>query len=754
MGIRPRLAEARPCVTMDWELVKQLFGAALDLPASERDEFLIRETSGDESTLEAVRELLAADSDPRFLTPKEEATPKRLGSIDIGEEVGRGGMGVVYRGYDPDLQRDVAVKCLSAHLTLSPEQVERFMREARAVAKLQHHGIVTIHGVGEEQGHHFFTMDYLPGPVLESELQNLREGEAPERLPAFDSPDYLEAVSELCARVAEALQYAHERRVVHRDIKPGNLIFGANGHPVVVDFGLARDETLGKLTRSEAVLGTLHYMSPEQARVSKSPTVDHRTDIYSLGVVLYELLTLQRPFNGKSNNEVFQEIAFREPQPIRQLNPRVPRDLATVCQVAMSKRADERYQTAGGFAEDLRRFLVGRPTLARRPAWPIRAWRRVHQRRVAVALFSVAALAVWAGAAYRNRVHASKSRPLVSIEVRDRLDTPLAGVRGKVFVRPVDPITGQVGERRFLGDLPFRTQRLDPGPSRIVVVFESGGFSELFRQLAPDGSPVHLICYHPEPNDGSEGRMALIESCTWSTDDGELSLCPNRKRPVRLDSYYIDRQEVSNAEYREFVLATGHALPLYWADREWRTFGSTVITREGQRKAWDDLPVVGISWKDARTFAEWSGRRLVTHAEWERAARGPRGNLYPWGNDLASTGLGGNVHGAPNKWSTREEAASVYIDNVVAVGSDPGGETPWGGKHFIGNVLEFTETIIVADVLQRPRPDAMHRYAMGRGWYAASDNTARNLTVHGNVGIDPESIQNVHGIRCARSVSP
>ncbi len=357
----------------------------------------------------------AGASEPSAPPPRSPPVVTRLGDFRILREIGRGGMGVVYLAEQVSLQRTVALKVLPSHLTLLPEAVERFRREASTAARLRHPGIVEIHAIGEEAGAHYFAMEFVEGTPLDKVVERLRE-ESPELLdgarvgaavsdaahrkvgaapdvPGVQKPKarvapssawnktYIETVCRLVAHVADALEHAHKAGVLHRDVKPSNILVREDGSPVVTDFGLAREEGLPSLTQTGDFAGTPYYVSPEQAMARRIP-VDHRSDIFSLGVTLYELLTLRRPFEGRSSQEVLAKIIAKEPASPRRFNPLLPRDLATIVLKAIEKDPDRRYASAAAFAADLRAFLSFRPIEARPASIPTRALKFLRRHRV------------------------------------------------------------------------------------------------------------------------------------------------------------------------------------------------------------------------------------------------------------------------------------------------------------------------------------------------------------------------------------
>jgi serine/threonine protein kinase/Tfp pilus assembly protein PilF len=353
--------------------------------------------------------------------------PDRLGDYRIIRELGRGGMGVVYEAEQVSLGRRVALKLLPSTAAMDPKKVQRFQLEVQAAAHLQHPHIVPIFAVGCESGSHYYAMQYVAGRSLAAVIADVKQArqdrsgssptwtwpetgsadQAPSRASKEHRRDatFFQAVARLGAEAADALEHAHALGVVHRDVKPANLLVDDRGALWVADFGLARLQGDSGLTASGDLVGTLRYMSPEQA-MGRRGIVDHRTDVYSLGATLYELLTLQPAFPGGDVPALVQQIINEEPIPPSRLEPLAPRDLETIVLKAMAKEAGNRYATAHEMAEDLRRFLDDRPILARRPSPFERAWRWMRRHRtiaasvgafllLATVCLSISTLAIW-----------------------------------------------------------------------------------------------------------------------------------------------------------------------------------------------------------------------------------------------------------------------------------------------------------------------------------------------------------------------
>jgi serine/threonine protein kinase/Flp pilus assembly protein TadD len=341
---------------------------------------------------------------------------KRLGDYTIVREIGRGGMGVVYEARQISLDRRVALKVLPFAAVLDQKQIARFYNEAQAAAHLQHPNIVPVFFVGCERGVHYYAMQYVDGQPLDLAIRQLRsmaqaghkraspsdptdsEGRADTASvrsgtwkqfttsASLKSGDYFRTVANLGVEAAEALDYAHQCGVIHRDVKPSNLLLDDRGKVWITDFGLARFHANDRLTATGDVMGTVRYMSPEQVS-GKSGVMDERTDIYSLGVTLYEMATLEEAFAGASRQEFFRRILEEEPRTPRQINPAIPVDLETILLKAMAKSPQDRYPSAKELAQDLKHYIEGEPILARRASLADRAakWARRHRTLVAAA---------------------------------------------------------------------------------------------------------------------------------------------------------------------------------------------------------------------------------------------------------------------------------------------------------------------------------------------------------------------------------
>src|SRR5262245_25867160 len=322
-----------PCCLLHFGLLPEKLIAAGDAST-------ITATEGDEDgSAENVEANAAAAAGHSEKAKRSAETLGELGDYELLEVVGRGGQGVVYRAHQKSLNRTVALKMISVGSWATEAHLKRFRLEAEAAAKLEHPGIVPIHEVGERDGSCYFSMKFVEGGQLDRVVKR--------------TPMSIRQAAELISKVARTVHYAHEHGILHRDIKPGNILLDANGEPLLTDFGLARlVEAESTVTRTKEVMGTPSYMAPEQA-VGNNAAVSSATDVYGLGAVLYQLLTGHPPFAGGTTYETIKLVLDTEPRQPRSLNPKIDRDLSTICLKCLEKDTKRRYSSALALAEDL-----------------------------------------------------------------------------------------------------------------------------------------------------------------------------------------------------------------------------------------------------------------------------------------------------------------------------------------------------------------------------------------------------------------
>ncbi|MCA9149498.1 MAG: protein kinase [Planctomycetales bacterium] len=550
-------------------------------------------------TLHAMNELghlsydsLAVDADTE--NPPTHSTSFSaglLGDFRLRAEIGRGGMGVVYDAEQISLNRRVALKILPFASVLDPRQIQRFKNEALAAAQLDHPHIVNVFGVGCERSVYYYAMRLIEGRTLSQVISSLRDDKSIRQVSEGDpvatitlagttvpsqrtgeSPDFFQAVARLGVQIADALDFAHQHGIVHRDIKPANVMIDNAGKPWVTDFGLAQIESVPGLTLTGDVVGTLRYMSPEQALANRV-VVDHRTDIYSLGATLYELATLQPAFPDVDRQELIRMIACEEPQSPRQIAPAMPVELETIIQKSMAKNPSERYAAAADMADDLKLFLDNKPIRARRPSIPDRIvkWSRRHRPAVLWSLILLVGItiassisAVWF-AAERARVVRAEREKTKSLwdaylsqanalrhggEAGQRF-AALAAISNATRLIPVEDLTGQQrirlrSEAIAVMSLPDvkRIQRIEI-PSSVIALdsrFEriATADAEGHIQITELKTGRHLMSFDGVQRPvsqlafGPNGRYLLAKhqthadadavTCVWSVNDQTKTL--------------------------------------------------------------------------------------------------------------------------------------------------------------------------------------------------------------------------------------
>ena len=540
---------------------------------------------------------------------------EKVAHFELLRKVGGGNFGDVYQARDTQLDRIVAIKILRRGLA-DEHRREMFLREGRAAARLRHPQIVSVHEIGSDGDTCYIVSDFIEGVTLSKYMQSRPFGPR--------------EAAELCASIADAMQHAHTAGVIHRDIKPSNIMLDGRRQPYVTDFGLAkREECDATFTTEGDLLGTVPYMPPEQAG-GKSHQADRRCDVYSLGVVLYELLTGGYPFRGAMESIIYQ-ILHDEPRPPRQLNRAVPRDLETICLKALSKEPAHRYQTAAEMADDLRRFLAGEPIKARPVGRLEHAWRWARRNPTkAGSGFAILLLLAVCGAIYMdNRAMHLAHDPTLQ---RVRIVTDPPGARAVCV--PLDPLSDEP-----LPDKKVKLKGVTPGEVRlpsgdylVVVDIADHGFHEVYRRV-PSADAIEAYWNVPHKDwvqldngmlrwpsitvpllAGATKRMIKFEGGEYHVAANAILGWPEQARIV--PAFWLDVNETTVAEYR-------------------RLTDSPTYPEKADVPLGDEDAICYVDFDSARKCAELAGKRLPTKDEYQFAATMGGTQTFPWGDDAS-----------------------------------------------------------------------------------------------------------------------
>jgi serine/threonine protein kinase len=611
-----------------------------------------------------------------------------LGRYEILEEIGAGGMAVVYRANDSRLVRDVAIKVIRKGAFPADHMdriLRRFEREAKALARLSHPNIMKVHDYGEHEGSPYFVMEYLPGGTLKKKM---------------GKPMQWEQALRLILPIAEALDYAHSQKMIHRDVKPSNILLTERGQPLLTDFGIAKIlevEEGQTLTNTGMGVGTPEYMSPEQWKGQASP----RSDIYSLGVILYELLAGRKPYIADTPADLLLKQAT-EPLPrLSTFAKGLPSNVEKILFKALERKPEDRFASMAEFASALEALLKGSPVSFSK-----------RQMEDSQATF--------------DQFETEEPKK----QNRTQTLTDPGAKPGRKIQMPVLLGLGAVGIL-FVG---------------IMLGLASGGFAELFSTP----TPIFTATPTPYPNQITDAKgvtMRLVPAGEFTMGSNEY----DDEKPlhqVYLDTFYMDVYEVTNAAYESCVDAGGCVPPS----------GSSSYSRSSYYgdSQFAQYPVIYVNWNKASAYCEWRGARLPTESEWEKAARGADGRIYPWGDEFScrkgnfddETRLDDNVVlGGPD--------CDGYVD-TAPVGSYESGKSSCGMYDMAGNVWEwvadwYDSGYYEASPYYNPAGPDSGQYRMLRGGSLDSTETGarsayRLINTHGSI------ILYSVGFRCARSL--
>jgi serine/threonine protein kinase/formylglycine-generating enzyme required for sulfatase activity len=731
------------------ERVKQLYCEALERDAAKRAAFLAEACGEDSAMRRELESLLGFETEAvGFIeTPAvhiaaemlaedaaESKAGRMIGAYRILSKLGAGGMGEVWLAEDSRLKRKIALKLLPAHFTSDAERVRRFEREARAASALNHPNILTIHEIGQSEGAHFIATEFVEGETLRQRLQQSKLS--------------LSEALDIAAQIASALAAAHAAGIVHRDIKPENVMLRPDGYVKVLDFGLARITqreaspdashlpTQSVQTDPGLILGTVGYMSPEQVR---SEELDGRTDVFSLGVVLYEMLAGNRPFKGATTADAIAALLEREPAPLSASLAQVPAELQQIVSRALAKDRLRRYQRCEDLFNDLKSLREelsfeerlrskGRPraslfnsakealSFRSNSAWSLRnllpatgvlilifgflgwhAW-RLSRRQWALnqfpALEKLAAeqkyfeayeLAAKVKKYLPNDARLAKLMPVIA----DNISVTSEPAGARVYLKRFTP--DESVPRQLIGTTPI--SKLEIARGEYLMTVEKEGFAPFERTI----SDVLMMAGNTlvPPDDPSDFKIKLVETAK-SPDrmvfiPGGAYKLASRARPtearVELDDYFIDKYEVTNREFKEFVSAGGYFKPEFWK-QPFVKDGRTLTFDEAMQqfrdrtglpgpRSWSgqnfaegkaEHPVTDITWHEAAAYAEFRGKQLPSVFQWEKAARNGlfiynSGYALPWGA-MEFGGNGRRPRKFQQQWNFARRQFSVRSQSV------------------------------------------------------------------------------------------
>ena len=586
-----------------------------------------------------------------------------IGRYKIIEQLGQGGMATVFKAFDTRLEREVAIK-LIRHDSISsqamPIMLKRFEIEAKALARLSHYHIVKVHDYGEYSGAPYLVMEFFRGGSLKPGRMPFRQAAA------------------LLAPVADALHYAHQHGVVHRDVKPSNILIGETGQPVLSDFGIARlweGQSSIKMTATGSVVGTPEYMSPEQWLGKPEPL----TDVYSLGIVFYELVTGQKPYTANTPMAMMlKHLNDPLPRP-RDLAPGLPAEVEQVILTALAKRPADRYADMAQFAAALKRLarpeqvqetqqqtanrpvitadLTGRgsevqpPTLKR--SWSIPTAPAFHLPR-------------------RVRKKRSTTREDTKTLLTAALVTIGLGGIGMLMVAAVALATNFLAAQGvYLQATQTAQATINSGKFGQAVLTAQAAktlTSQAALGISPGPACTGIGQTWTSPVDGMAQVCVPAGGFLMGSTDADQEAISNEKpqHTVSLDAFWIDRSEVTNAQFAKCTAAGQCQAP--------SSASSSIHDSYFASRTYADYSVIFVDWNQANAYCQWAGRSLPSAAQWEKAARGTGGQLYPWGDSAPGQDLL-NYH--------------QNIGDAAKVGSFLKGASPYGALDMAGNVWEW-----------------------------------------------------------------
>lgn len=631
---------------------------------------------------------------------------KIISHYEILEKLGEGGMGVVYKARDTKLSRTVALKFLPSHIAPSDIERKRFIHEAQSASSLDHTNICTVHEIDETpDGQLFIVMSYYEGETLKSRIER--------------GSLLIEDAIDITIQIAQGLSKAHAHGIVHRDIKPGNIMLTGDGVVKVVDFGLAKLSGQTMLTKTGSTIGTAAYMSPEQAQ---GDTIDHRTDVWSLGVVLYEMLTGRKPFKSDYEQALIYLIINEDPEPIQKLVPDISPVLIDILNRATEKNQDSRYSSISKMLEDLEHYRESLRPEVHRGVDLKTAVRTIKRPLIAIPMtILLVLLCIIVFLFFKHQADVRWAREVAIPEI-ERLVAESDVLRDLIVpYRLAEKAEAILGNDSKLKEL-FSKVSLEididtdpPGADVFIKEYGKPGEEWIYLGLTPINNirvPIGIFRWKIEKE---EYETVYSAASTWNVNtEGKTSLVPNhfvrvldkrdsippgmvrvagaQRRFGMLDDFYIDKYEVTNRQYKDFIDNGGYKDRIFWK-QEFVKDGNTLLWEEAMSEFVDqtgrpgpstwfgghypedqaDYPVSGISWYEAAAYAEFAGKKLPTGYHWGLASGGNT-TLIRWPH------FGG--------FATFTPFSNFGGKGTVPVGSLPG-ITSYGAYDMSGNVREW-----------------------------------------------------------------
>jgi serine/threonine-protein kinase len=624
----------------------------------------------------------------------------------ITERLGMGGMAVVYKAYDTRLERDVALKLIRTE-AIPPEQYERLMkrfeREAKSQARFDHKHIVHIYDYGEVDGSPYLVMAFISGGTLKDRLHG--------------HVDWRQAIRWLIP-VAEALSYAHQHGIVHRDVKPANILFDEEDQPILTDFGIAKvlETDEATLTGTGLGVGTPEYMAPEQWQGKTSAA----TDQYALGVVLYELITGRKPYAADTPAAVAILQATEPLSPPSKLVTDIPESVEKVLYKALARNPEDRYENMGEFALALRGLMAEAETAE--PILPQKDTQKQEPTYAPQASSSSEGIT-------RDALDAT---PVEAMDVAPKNKRGLPkwalwagiGVLGLIIIGVViglggNPVTVEKESTESLAILAVETgtATILPGATKTTTPIKTASITPTPEPTLGIGSTMI------NEKDGAEMVYVPAGEFTMGSENMEAYSDEAPEHTVYLDAYWIYKYEVANTQYRQCI-------------------EDGACSGDLSQYPENNFPAVYINWNEATDYCAWAGGRLPTEAEWEKAARGEYGRTYPWGE------------ASPNCSLVQYNDCS---GEIVSVGSFPNGISPYGALDMAGNVWEWVADWYNANYYQNspsqnPTGPASGMWRVLRGGSWGNNGDLLRASYRG--ASYPDGKLNYLGFRCLSSVAP